>query len=174
MTNENYKGLSFSYDPSNPQKPKTQVLEYKEETDEYEVLHYSEKEIMSGPVVRNLIEAEKAIPVVTSYEDDRWTSTILHLKGTYHKYYAGHVPEGESAVQEYQGPRVPGPWAYTFHMTSMLTDEPMEVKKARRAEEDARTVVVEDGDFIELAGEVYQIRKYRGESTYLDLDLVSE
>jgi len=59
MTNEDYKGLSFSYDPNNPQKPKTQVLEYKEEADEYVVLHYSKKEIMSGPVVRNLIEAER-------------------------------------------------------------------------------------------------------------------
>ena len=189
MTNENYKGLSFSYDSSNPQKPKTQVLEYKEQTDEYVVLHYSEKEIMSGPVVRNLIEAERKatnqktnekmnttskIPTVKSIKDDKWTSTILHLKGTYHKYYAGHVPKGEEAVKEAYGPRVPGPWAYTFHKTCMITNDSMEVKNAQRAEEDARTVVVEDGDLIELAGEVYKIRKFRGESTYLDLDLVSE
>ena len=59
MTNENYKGLSFRYDSNNPQKPKTQVLDYREETDEYLVLHYSKKEIIYGPVVRNLIDAER-------------------------------------------------------------------------------------------------------------------
>ena len=56
----------------------------------------------------------------------------------------------------------------------MLTNDSMEVKNAQRAEENARTVVVEDGDLISLAGETYKIRKYRGESTYLDLDLVTE
>lgn len=118
--------------------------------------------------------AAKKIPVVISSKDDKWTSTILHLKGTDYKYYAGHVPKGEEAVKDHYGPFVPGPWAYTFHKTSMLTNDSMEVKNAQRAEENARTLVVEDGDLISLAGETYKIRKYRGESTYLDLNIVTE
>jgi len=80
MTNEDYKGLSFSYDSNNPQKPQTQVLEYREETDEYVVLHYSEKEIMAGSVVRNLIEAERGQRVNREHYNESTLDTSK-LKG---------------------------------------------------------------------------------------------
>jgi hypothetical protein len=99
-------------------------------------------------------------PAIPYRDDTRTTYTILRIAGTYHRLAICEVAEGESGRQEMHGPLVEGPWAATFGLCSVITsyDRSEEI-----ADEESRTIDVQDRDMISISGNVYRIEVYRRE-----------
>ena len=104
----------------------------------------------------------KKIIDIVAQQDNRWESTILKIAESNGRFCAGFVPKGESGIRYDYGAKVPGPWAYTFELATFITNDPIEVKNKKRAEELARTVVVENGDLVRVDGNVYEVEILRG------------
>jgi hypothetical protein len=104
---------------------------------------------------------------VTTYSGSTQDPTLLRLAGTFHQFNAGSVLKGKYGRQLTGGPLVPGPWAYTFGLCAVIHSGSDESKAKERADEDARTVEVKDGDLLEIDGYFYRVKVDRGE--YLNL-----
>lgn len=100
------------------------------------------------------------------------SNAVLTITGSYHRFGVGMVPEGESARQEFGGPMVPGPWAYTYGpMASVITADPEHSTGAemRRKAEAGLVFHVEDGDEVEVQGLLYRAEYYGFQRAYLRL-----
>ncbi len=111
----------------------------------------------------------KEIKDIICYEDDMLNSTIVQVEGTYCTHGAGYVPEGDEGVQEYQGPKVAGPWAFFYPLASVLTDD-YPGKQADLQRKRDNTIVVSGGELVRIDGHVYEISlNRRGNQAWIDL-----
>lgn len=78
----------------------------------------------------------------------------LRIKDTYYRLGVGFVAEGDEGRKEMHGPMVPGPWAYTYGLCSVISNTPTE----RNPE-----IVVQNGDHLIVDGFEYVIEVYRRE-----------
>lgn len=85
----------------------------------------------------------------------------LQIEGTYRRHAVGAVPRGSEGRQVQDGPMVAGPWAYTYGLSSCLTDSAaMREKDAARR---ATDVVVKDGTRLLIDGVLYSVKIIRRE-----------
>ena len=97
--------------------------------------------------------------------------TILNIKGTYYNLAVSYVPPGEEGRKVHGGPMVPGPWAKTFGLCSVIHNGSSESKANEAKNKAARTVEVSDGDEISIDGNRYSVKVFRRE--YIALSIVS-
>jgi hypothetical protein len=105
-----------------------------------------------------------------AYKDDKSQNSILRIVGSYSRFGVGYVAEGDSGVQHDGGPQVPGPWAFAYELSHMLTNEPIEVKEAKAKDEFDRTTYVETGDKVRVDGNVYEVSINGTINCGLDID----
>ena len=104
-----------------------------------------------------------------AYKDDKSQNSILRIEGSYSRFGVGYVAEGDSGVMHDGQPPVPGPWAFAYQLSNMLTNDPIEVKEAKAKDEADRSVYVANGDKVRVDGNVYEISIH---STFnLDYDI---
>jgi hypothetical protein len=116
----------------------------------------------------------KEIKDIVCYSDNRSDSTIVQVEGTYCKHGAGYVSEGDEGVQEYQGPKVAGPWAFFYPLASVLTDN-YPGKEADLQRKRDNTIVVSGGELVRIDGHVYKISLNRqGSQAWIDLEPVKK
>lgn len=111
----------------------------------------------------------KVIDLV-AYKDDKTKNSILRVLGYHNRFGVGYVSEGESGVQHDGGPQVPGPWAFAYELSNMLTNDPIEVKVARQQDELSRTEYVAKGDKVRIDGNVYEVEVLGTINCGLDID----
>lgn len=94
------------------------------------------------------------------YDDGRDVpNATLRIAGTYKRANISYVAKGFSARQETGERKVPGPWAATYGLGTMLTA----ARVAREPE-----IEVEDGDVLSIDGIDFRVRVYRREYIALD------
>lgn len=96
----------------------------------------------------------------------------LRLKGTYHRFGVGAVPRGCEGRKEYNGPMVPGPWAFAFGLGAVLSSS--QAHRDADAERRATDIEVEAGTVLRIDGIDYKVRVERGEFLKLDPVEVTE
>lgn len=99
---------------------------------------------------------------LTSDADGKVQNVELHAPGSY-RCGVGTCKRGEEARQEFEGPLVPGPWAYAYELCTMIASSRV-----------AHTPCIEvaDGDVIALDGIEYRVRAYRRD--YIALDRIEK
>ena len=101
-------------------------------------------------------------------EDQFSNPTILRIEGL-HELMVGFVKEGESGRQVFQGPQVPGPWAYAFGIAAVLTSN-YKGKAAHLRAKEQRTIDILDGDFLRTPdGNIYKVEIF--DRQYINLHL---
>ncbi|MBT7101303.1 hypothetical protein HN937_28255 [Candidatus Poribacteria bacterium] len=77
----------------------------------------------------------------------------------YKRYAVGTCKRGQEARQEFQGPMVPGPWAYGFGLGGCITAEPETGSAAddRRSDAAGKLHDIVSGDCVRLDGDLYRI-----------------
>ena len=102
--------------------------------------------------------------------------TMLSTNRGRYRFNVGHVPVGEESRKEFGGPMVPGPWAYTYGLCSVIDNHGGTGAEIAKAKDEGRGLEVKDGDLLRVAGHVYTVRysdwHRRGEN--LKLDAVKE
>lgn len=88
------------------------------------------------------------------------TDTVISVAGR--RFGIGAVPRGFSGRKVTDGPLVPGPWAYTYGLATVIDNYP-----ERRAAERARDIEVMDEDKLEIDGVWYKVHCTR--FGYVDL-----
>ena len=111
----------------------------------------------------------KEIKDIVCYEDDRLDSTTVKIDGSYMSHGGGYVSEGDEGVQEFEGPKVAGPWAFFYPLASVLTDN-YPGKEADLQRKRDNTIVVDEGDLVRIDGHVYEVSlNRRGRQCWIDL-----
>ncbi len=90
-----------------------------------------------------------------------------------YRFHIGHVAEGENGRQEYQGPLVPGPWAYGFELCTVIDNHGGSARENAEAKAAGRYLDVADGDVISVAGHRYRVRFTSASGRDFELDLES-
>ena len=115
------------------------------------------------------------IPVkVTRYENEegKWASDHrLSLAGTYHRFGVGFVDKTTTCRRSHHGPELPGPYAYTYGLSSVISANPemstgAEIKRNLAAGLEHE---VKDGDLLRIGDDVFKVRVVRREWIELDL-----
>lgn len=82
-------------------------------------------------------------------------STLLIANGFRHR--VGHIAEGCSGRKETGGPLVPGPWAYTFELCSVIDNHGGSAAETTEARAAGTVLDISDGDLISVEGHVYRV-----------------
>ena len=111
----------------------------------------------------------KEIKDIVCYSDNMSDSTIVQVDGSYMTHGAGYVSEGDEGVQEFEGPKVAGPWAYFYPLSSSLTaDYPGKEADLQRKRDN--TITVSGGELVRIDGHVYEVSiNKRGRQAWIDL-----
>ena len=122
--------------------------------------------------------ATKVFPYLSNYDlkKDSPKPTILATNNGRFRFNVGHVPEGEVGRQVTQGPLVPGPWAYTFGLSTYISDSGSSADETDEAKANGTYLEVEDGDLIEVAGNTYTVHYsgFHARGEHLRLELVKD
>jgi len=78
------------------------------------------------------------------------TATVLAFGGR--TFHVGHVGEGEQRRKTYDGPMLPGPWAYAFVLPFAITEH------GDPGKQPSEPVQVQGGDLLRVCGHVYRVR----------------
>lgn len=110
-------------------------------------------------------------PIVTVPRADGWSSSEKSpnvLKVASCRYLGrgvrlgiGYVPAGSAARQEQGGPLIPGPWAYTYPLASVIDNEGGTGAESARGLAAGTEYVAEVGDRFTIAGAVYVLTDSR-------------
>lgn len=121
-------------------------------------------------------------------ESYRFVPFVLALEkkpfGEANRYGICFIPRGDSGRQVYQGPMVPGPWAQTYGLSTVIAANPELGTGAeiRRNRANGCEATVNEGDelILEHEGEIIRFRirfrKPHGEwgTSFIHLELVGE
>jgi len=86
------------------------------------------------------------------YADNR-----LIVEGYSTHFCVGVVPEGEEGRKVYQGPLVPGPWAFAFGLCTVIDARGGTAREVERQRSEGRLVEARVGDIIVADGHKYRI-----------------
>ena len=97
------------------------------------------------------------------YDDTVKSDHVLALKGTYHRFGLAAIPRGKSGRKVFQGPLVPGPWAFAFGLSSVIAANPEHgtYGDIRRNKAAGLEHEVEAADLIRFDGVTYRIEVER-------------
>lgn len=85
-------------------------------------------------------------------------NTMMSLKGTYRRYHAREIPAGEEARQVSGGPMVPGPWAYTYGLCSVISTNGGTADDIREAKAKGLWIEIQHGDLLRFpSGNTYRV-----------------
>lgn len=96
----------------------------------------------------------QTIPVVIPKQTRLIVAGISHGSG----FQVGYVPAGESARKVYQGPLVPGPWAYAYPLCSVISTDGGTSAEMAREKAAGLLLHVALGDRIEVEGLAYAVK----------------
>jgi len=114
-----------------------------------------------------------ALTPVTKYEKKQKlvTNHVLALpyRGYFKRFAVGVVVKGAEGRRDFGGPMVPGPWAYAFGLCTVIDNHGGTGAEAERNRAANTEHTINDGDLLELDGNVYKIRVVGREHLKLDL-----
>jgi hypothetical protein len=106
------------------------------------------------------------IPVTELKDDGRSAVSdhVLALTGTYRRFGVGGICRGGEGRQTYQGPMIPGPWAFAFGLGSTITANPAHGTGAERERKLAAGTEhdVAEGDRVRFDGVTYEVQVTNG------------
>ena len=107
----------------------------------------------------------------TNYEDIPGVServmtsvTVLRMRthqGGYCRLRVVYTPGGGLSVREYQGPALPGPYATTYAMATMIDTRGTQAREMRENEDAGLEFDVVEGERLEMDGRLWEIRDDR-------------
>ena len=103
------------------------------------------------------------IPFFPARDGEIKTYHTLQLKNTRHRFGIGCVQRGEEARREFQGPMVPGPWAYTYGLCTVIDNYGGTGRESAEKLAEGTEHIVEDGNLLEIDDVVYEVNVYRRE-----------
>jgi hypothetical protein len=121
------------------------------------------------------INVDRSFTVGGEYtnESDRlayWDVIILKVKGlNFAGFTLGFVPAGYAGRQHQGGPLVPGPWAYAFANSAVISDCGGTRDELDRAAAEGRLYHAELGDRLDIDGAVFEIQSPRNSNGNLSL-----
>ena len=121
---------------------------------------------------------DEAAPIVIPMVRDDDTLRTDHVlavdsgHGFFWRHAVGAVPRGAEARRVFQGPMVPGPWAYTFGKCQVIDNYGGSGAEAARNREAGIEHTITEGQRVVIDGVVYRVRfhrfGHRGENLHLD------
>jgi len=113
------------------------------------------------------------IPMTPKDERTLTTDHVLVVNGRY-RLGIGSVPRGAEGRQVHEGPMVPGPWAYTYGLATVMAANPVHGTGAEMRRKAAENKVhhVATGDQVSIDGVTYEVKVFRRQ--FIDLIKVED
>ncbi len=88
-------------------------------------------------------------------------NVVINFGNCITRYFLGVVRKGDEGRKEYQGPLVPGPWAYAGAMCGFIDNHGGSKAESERRMGEGTEITVESGDCLVIDGETYTISHQR-------------
>ncbi len=110
------------------------------------------------------------IPMMMNRHGDSLTThhTLRLRPSIITRFGIGSIGVGQEARKYMNGPLIPGPWAYTFGLSTILDNHGGSGRESTDALAAGTEHMVDDGDLLEIDGHTYRIRVIRDKHIALD------